>query len=297
MCNYTLASGSHASLFNFSYNEPDLWPGFQVVSGSGAHFNRSTADRMYLANFDMIGTPYLADPKSWWEDVHVEAWECALWMCIQTYETTVTSTKQQDNVISIVDQQTGPFTLPRVNLKDDPRNATNFTVSEFAVKTLANYFDETFNGVAYVNRGAAVLSSDIIAGIWNGTTAPQAWVNNVATSMSNIIRSTDTSTRPEYDGNAYQLGVNVRWKWLSLPAILVGSSMLLLAIVVIRTAYSPVEAWKGSPLTLLLLNVDDRIKDVSSDAIDEPRGLQTAVGSARVRLIRQPDKLWSLKVA
>ncbi|TKA62695.1 hypothetical protein B0A55_10533 [Friedmanniomyces simplex] len=181
--------GGGASLFNFSYPDPQLWPGFQVVSGNGGHFNGSIDHRMYIANFDMIGAPYVADPDAYYQNIEVAAWECALW-------------------ISIRDQQIKPYTFLPVPIAGN--TSIEFLTSQHAVDTLAHYFRRSFNGVAYLDQNTAQLSSDLIAGIWNGTTDPQGWIENVATSMSNVVRATNASTRVEYDGNAYQLGVDGR---------------------------------------------------------------------------------------
>ncbi|KAK5680162.1 hypothetical protein LTS10_007089 [Elasticomyces elasticus] len=293
MCNYTMASGSRASLFNFSYPEPKLWPGFQVVSGQGARYHGPTDKRMYIANFDMIGAPYVADPGDYYKKIGVKAWECGLWMCVQSYNTTVTSTEQSDVVVTTQDQQTKSYTFPSISMSRDQR--IEFKVSQHAVETLARYFSRSFNGVANLDQSTAELSSDLIAGVWNGTRDPQSWIENVATSMTNVIRATNSSTRTEFDGKAYQLGVSVRWQWLVLPAILVASSVLLLGTVMARTAYSDVGAWRGSPLTLLLLKVDQRFMEAGSRRVDEYRGPERAVGKERVRLERSSDGSWALR--
>ncbi|KAK4956665.1 hypothetical protein LTR10_006192 [Elasticomyces elasticus] len=292
MCNYTLASGSRASLFNFSYPEPKLWPGFQVVSGQGARYHGPTDKRLYIANFDMIGAPYVPDPGDYYKKMEVEAWECGLWMCVQSYNTTVTSTEHLDVVATIQDQQTKPYTFPPVNVSG--HQPIKFNVSQHAVETLARYFNRSFNGVASLDQSTAELSSDLIAGVWNGTRDPQGWIDNVATSMTNVIRVTNSSIRTEFDGKAYQLGVSVRWLWLVLPAILVASSVLLLGTVMARTAYSDVGAWRGSPLTLLLLKVDQRFTEAGSRRLDEYHGPERAIGKERVRLVRSSDGSWAL---
>jgi hypothetical protein len=297
MCNYTLASGSLSSLYNFSYQGSTMWPGFQVVPGTGSYFNQSGADRMYIANFDMIGAPYVDNPDSYYTAMAVEASECALWMCIQTYNTSVHSTKQQDEVVSVVDALEDPYALTRVSQADDPGNLTDFEVSELAVETLAMYLEKSFNGTAYFDGKSATLSSDMVAGIWNGTTSPQTWISNVATSMSNVMRSTNTCVRAQYDGAAYELGVTVHWAWISVPAVLVVSSTLLLIAVMIRTACSPVKPWKGSPLTLLLFDIDNKIREASYGQMDSHHGVEDAIGTSKVRLMRQPGKLWSLKAS
>ncbi|KAK3067114.1 hypothetical protein LTR53_016205, partial [Teratosphaeriaceae sp. CCFEE 6253] len=287
LCNYTLASGSQTVLGNLAYINPDFLPGFQVVPRGSAPAD----NRMYIANFDMVGVPYVADPKDYPADKEAKAWDCALWLCVQTYQTAVVSTTQADTVTSILDQQSSPYTFPPVTVADHA--PVNYTVSQYAVRTLEHYFRRAFGGTAYMDSRTARLSSDLIAGIWNGTTDPSGWIGNVATSISNVVRATDASARAEYDGSAYQLGVSVRWAWLTLPAALAACSVLLLAVVIARTACSEIEAWKGSPLTLLLLRVDDRIVEGGAGRLDEYHGGRKAAGQARVRLRRESGR-WGL---
>ena len=117
----------------------------------------------------------------------------------------------------------------------------------------------------------------------------------VATSLTNVVRNANQTARDEYNGTGYQLGVSVRWAWIALPAALVFLSVTFLATVMVRTALSPVAPWKGSPLTLLLFDIDHEAKAASFGQAGEYRGLQQAVGNMKVRLQEDPGRTWTFK--
>lgn len=63
-------------------------------SGSGAIYNVTST--MYLANFELIGAAFsnsgaAFDPSV---DAEVNAYECAIWACVQAYQVTMTASKQ-----------------------------------------------------------------------------------------------------------------------------------------------------------------------------------------------------------
>ena len=75
------------------------------------------------------------------------------------------------------------------------------------------------------------------------------------------------------------------------------SSLVTLVITILRTARSPVEAWKGSPLVLLLMNVDENIRWRESGDMDRYNGIEESV--VRTRVVLRTDQLgnWKFKAA
>jgi len=58
--------------------------------------------------------------------------------------------------------------------------------------------------------------------LWNGSTVdPQAFIDNLAASMTNSMRLYSISSRPALNGTAFQLAIVIRWEWLVLPVALV----------------------------------------------------------------------------
>ena len=308
-CNYTMPSGSVIQLWNFDkVPSPDDGPGFQVVSGGGGYYKFSKADHAYVANFDLMGAPYGSFGTI--TNQVFSASECALWMCVQTYHTTTKSGNQNQTVVSQInnlDVQNiiasnglygGPAleaTFSSLPAPEDPNQVTKFTVDRLASAALQNWLSLTITGTIKLNLEAQIYSSDLVQGIWNGTQDLNAWINNVATSVTGVIRTTNVSSQPEFEGTAKALGIRVRWIWLLLPLTLVTLSLLIILAVVVRTSRSPVQAWKGSPLTFLLFGIDEQMREAARGLGLEHDGLQKAIGSKVVRLVEDEGTLWKFK--
>jgi hypothetical protein len=130
-------------------------------------------------------------------------------------------------------------------------------------------------------------SSDLVYGAWNGSTNASAWISNLATSMTNVMRSTDTVSRDQYNGSQYELTVTVRWEWLTFPAALVVASLVYLLIIMFQTAASPVYSWKGSPLTMFLFELDRDISQEAHGQVEIQGGLMKTIGDTKVRMLRE----------
>lgn len=300
VCNYSFPSGSVASLYDFdnpSRNKSEDLAGFQVVPGRGAAFNMSLDNRLYIMNVDLFGASYwsFANPHP-----PLANTECALWMCIQTYKTTINSTIQHQEILSTYDNVNigyhnlnvsgipfdggSYYDFPELPSETPSDKNNGFSVNLWAYLALQQYIHKSMQGSVYWNASQH-FSNDLIRGIWNGTTNPHTWINNVALSMSNVVRSTNTSSRPEYNGTALALTIRIRWEWLTIPAILVVTSIVFLTMVVTQTMYSPVQSWKGSPLTLLLFDVDQDTRKLAYGHLEEHKGALKAVGDQRVQLL------------
>ena len=143
-------------------------------------------------------------------------------------------------------------------------------------------------------------SSDFTLAIWNATsTDPDASMKNVAHSMTNALRAFDPISNDlySYNGTGYQPGVQVRWRRIILPAVLVMSSLLILIVTIVKTARSPVQAWKGSPLALLLIDVDQDMRKRVEGRMDTSDGLKDSVSKTRVMMKSGHDGNWAFKTA
>lgn len=303
-----MPSGSKLQMWDFDkYPSADGGVGFQVMPGGGAHYNASDRNRAYFTNFDLMGAPFGSiDAPALNEDM--KAAECAMWMCVQTYKTSVQSGNQTEEVVSQIDDvdlhgllYTGlPGEKEHVKFAPVPASAdregkTSFIVDAAALYALKFYFYKVMVGNITLNIEAATPSSDLMYGIWNGTTDLDGWMSNVAKSLTNVLRATDPVTYEQYNGTAQGLGVQIRWLWLLLPLVLVALSLLVLAVTMIRTAFSPVEAWRGSPLTFLLFSVDGQIREAARGRGVEYDGFQKAVGQSKVRLVEGTGTFWKFK--
>lgn len=63
----------------------------------------------------------------------------------------------------------------------------------------------------------------------------------------------------------------------------------------IQTATSPVSAWKGSPLAVLFMDVDDQIKETAIGQLGIRDGLQESVGKMKVKMEADQEGRWFVK--
>ena len=223
---------------------------------------------------------------------------------------------QTQGILQTFSQASNPF-APLANLGSNitfsqlPKEMNqdhNFTysVSGVAYNTLAEYIPTHFNGTVQLNRDARKYSSEFIQAIWYMSEDLEAWIENLALSMTEVVRSgtasygigTDlpsTESNSFYNGTGYGLGYEIRWLWIILPAALVASSILILLATMIETARSPVKAWKGSPLTLLFMGVDSEIKKNAAGSMERCNGLEESVGKIAVKVGKDHEGNWFLR--
>lgn len=310
-CEYRLQSGNTAHLYDFVAET--MMPGFHGTgfyvnsSGNGTKFNRYRDDRAYLANFELFGLPFgyalednlniMSVPTRKPESLDLKATECALWMCLHARNTSVSSNVQYDEIVDTFDsvnatewfynpQETEYFQMPAVSADLDRDMATNFTVAYQAAGTLRNYLLNHLQGNVTMSSGTYQSSSDLIYGVWNGSTNASTWIDKVATSMTNMMRATNSTSRDQYNGYSYGLAITVRWGWLALPVALVVASLAYLFVVMFQTAGSSVHSWKGSPLTLLMFQLDPAITEAAYGHVDNQGGLLKSIGDTKVRMER-----------
>ena len=305
MCTYTMPSGETANLTDWA--EASEGMGFQVFPSSGSHFDTSRTDILYVANFEAVGAPNGSTALTSWQNKTTVASECALWMCLKSFETKSVNGQQTEIVTqefysvenssaiedmhSLFDNVT--FLTPPEALNAMPSVAYNANAA--AIGALQTYLTTLFNGSIFLNQDYQLPTTDAMLGIWNSSADLDPWIKNVAASLTNVIRVSQPSDESFYYGTASQLGYNVRWAWISLPAAMVVMSLFILAAIIIRTARSPVRAWKGSLLVVLFTDVDPALRVRASGGMDTFEGIEKAIGKTVVYLNDKGNKEWSIK--
>jgi hypothetical protein len=240
---------------------------------------------------------------------NVSSQECAIWVCVKTFDV-ITSNGHQTQIVLDTFSDINLTTLDEVNGGDNytflplPANMsgspnTNYTFGVFAASALVEYLGPLFNGTVFRNLHSNSPSSDAIEALWNGTSDMSMWMSNLALSMTNVMLSTTPADRAVYDGSAFQLSVHVRWPWIALPVSMVLGSLIFLVIIIVETARSPVEAWKGSPLTYLVFGVDQETKGTleAQAAVNGYRNLANNVGRTKATLKHLPSGKWTFQSA
>ena len=313
-CNYTTPSGTNITVPDLRYNDVGN-PWFLVQQTGGRHFNASSdSKRAWLYNFDMVGYDY-------YQPVYgplptIRSRECALWYCVNTYDTKVTNTHQNIEVIDTshtingtygaANEYTGlyyiePPSLSKSSIKTRPKEV--YTVSWWAENCIRQQLQASLNGTAeYTPEGAQISTSQYVDRLWyHHQNSTDDMMANLARSMTNALRTLTPSTRPEYNGTTYQLGVRVRWEWITLPAFVVLATLLLLAVVMRRSARVGVGSWKDGPLTLLLFDVDDVIRQTSAASGGKDGGDTNGLKLLEKQVVtlgqNQRDARWFLRSA
>ena len=302
-CNYTMPSGNVAVQQNFWSPWTAVlngYAGFNVMSGPGAFYKANDSSIIYISNFDVFGAPYNSykppsDPPNEWPNGPTVSSECALWMCIQILNVTTARSQQFQNspiqLSKVVNSSLFPSDTS-VNLtfispppQYAPAHSPNYTVGAMAIEFFSAYLESIINGTIIVNLLSSMPSSDATQAIWNGSADLDAWIKNLALSMTNVVRTNNPAPADAfYDGTGFQLAIQIHWGWISLPALLVLASGLILGCAITQTGRNSVRAWKGDPLAVLFMDVDPNIKQRGITQMDEFEGLQDAVGSERVVL-------------
>jgi hypothetical protein len=302
-CNYTMPSGSIITLISPGASEG---PGFAVKSGTGGKYNSSLHDKLYIANFDVVGAPYMSLSQGF-SNQTTNASECAMWLCVQAYHVSTRSNHQVQTTIqtlsSINSTQTyggvlTNFTFPTLPEEMNATPNTNYSVSLLGAKGFQDTLSTMFNGTAELDIESSSAESDAVDAIWSASANLDPWIQQVALSMTNALRnSSGLPSHALYNGTGYQLGISVRWRWIALPAAMVVLSLVFLAMIMVQTARSPVASWKGSPLAFLFFDVDEEIKRSVLGYTDRFNGIEDAVSGARVVLRGQPGGIWTFKAA
>ena len=200
-----------------------------------------------------------------------------------------------------MEDDSGLFTFQGIPSEMNPRPDANYTIGLIGWQALQLYLGPMFNVSVSSYPESTKASSDVVEALWSSTGDLDKWIKKVATSLTNAIRA-DKTTDPDqhatleakhdafYGGQAYQLGYSVRWPWIILPVVLVVWSLIILATTMIKTARSPVRAWKGSPLAVLFMDVDDEIKKTAVVQLDIYSGLPKSVGGTKVNYWRRTRK-------
>ncbi|CAJ2500554.1 Uu.00g034070.m01.CDS01 [Anthostomella pinea] len=295
-CNYTMPSGT--SIFNpvgipYEYH-------FTVApsNGSAGYFDQSS--RAFFSIFDLMSVTTTS------KETRVEAYECALWVCLQSYNTTVTNGIKTSSVIAkwskaeFVPESSAHFdeyVFQDIPPELNADNYTRYSVPSDSLEALRDFMNAIMWGNASEVAGVVDYSSDWVQAMQNATSDLPDWMNRLTLSLTNNVRLSgtfDTTKALYYSGTAYIMAshVDVNWYWVLYPMTLMVFGILCLVITVWRTAHDQVCAWKGDSLPMLFCRVSKGIHAQVRDGMDVPEGLNDRLGRTEVELIRKEDGQW-----
>ncbi|KAI0149821.1 hypothetical protein F4776DRAFT_603331 [Hypoxylon sp. NC0597] len=295
-CTYTMPSGTSVS------NQGGAASGFKfVVAPSKGSMNMFDSNsQAHFSVFDMMSVSQTSS------GTQVQAHECALWFCLQSFNVTVINGVMDSTMVAIwsktkfsseVNAGFNEFTFvdipPDLYVKDQ----TRYAVPEDSIRALRSFMDSLIVGNASSTAGTMSYSSDWVEAIHNASTNLDDWIARLALSMTNDIRQSgglNSNIMFQYSGIAYMMAPHVRVNWYLViyPLTLMVLAFCYLAQTVWRTARDQVCAWKGDSLPMLFCNVDQGIHAQVRDGMDIPEGLKGRVGRTEIELVRQDDGQW-----
>jgi hypothetical protein len=308
-CVFTMPSGSKITIQADTITGHEVMEdlAFLIQNSNGSVYKVNDTSRLYLTNLDIFGQPYTTDVGVFWSNTSIISSECALWVCVQAYQVSVDSLQQSQLIVQTVSDVTTSVnytdffeensTFAPLPASMNPPPDEQFTFGIYAASLMKTYITSFLTGNISINLESKFGSNDYIEFIWNSTSNPELWIENIAVSLSNAVRVGEPAQDDRYDGTAFILGVSVRWYWLSLPLLLVGLSLVFLIINIYRTSRSGVGAWKGSPLALLFCDIEPEVKDKAGFAMYKSDGLKDVVGKTKMVLEAEAGGEWVFKPA
>ncbi|KAF2155789.1 hypothetical protein K461DRAFT_310403 [Myriangium duriaei CBS 260.36] len=275
------------------------WPYWKsIVTSNNSALGQIVRNRMDLVSFDLVASGWSAETIT-----TMESFNCSLWFCVKVYNTSVRSAVQQQTVVSSFHElnpssghSNADESFPPLPTAYDPYNQTLFKPSpEFQGETRPVLNEVLSNSDLVFVPLKRQYTQGSNHSRWTDNVQP--WIESFSNALTNHLRVANSSVpRPEYAGTAYELAIVVRWRWLIFPVALVLLSILFLALVMIRTSRADVATWKGSALTLLMLDVGKETRRAAHERIDERQGTLKAVGDRSVRFERgERDGVWKFK--
>ncbi|KAI1735145.1 hypothetical protein F4680DRAFT_470214 [Xylaria scruposa] len=229
-----------------------------------------------------------------------ESYFARFYWCAQTFRN-VTATPRQlsyesidvEELQLIVDEAavvgTGPTHLS--DIFSSPSAGTNFTIDAISVSTLMDYLESLLTQAA-LNIYQYDITSLVNLAEYLNTTDFQNFTTNLATALSNEIRSTnpgDNKNATTLHGNAYnrEIYIHVRWGWAILPTAAVLITSILLASAILMNAKHPL--FKSSGLALLFHGLDHNWVNVHIDQPETAETVEYAAKGMRVHLTTSRD--------
>lgn len=225
------------------------------------------------------------------------AQQCYLYWCVNTHESRVQNGKTVETLLSSWHSNTTTWLFEEdalnyyhLNLKPDP-TSLDYNISRFAFDGLSQWLADLMtlsNSEAYSLDDGLLTSgpSDLVnasSGAWDRFTIfrganDEPVFANIAKSMTRHVRSVSLEEQttsdltqylmPNMTGVGPALGteqveyiyISVRWAWVTLSVALVGLCITLLILTTMDARRNGVEAWKSSPLPILLQGLGKEMK-------------------------------------
>jgi hypothetical protein len=288
-CNSTLPNGAY--LYGTRNNSLDPVMNVTALNGPSQALVYTNETYPYVLLFNILASERL--PRG--ERGNVSAYECAIWFCTQAYSISVQNGRVVQSTILTWDVYANNalsqgrqeadfnFSVPPPDIQTRMNIYPNATYSISSKTFLAVYYElsKLFTGSVVTGPATTTYTSDAMQGLWTSND-PLSWMQNIALSITNHIRSTPTSVDTNgqplnfthgdwYKGTVYgsEAFIQVKWGWLAYPVAILVLSSIFSVITIIHTQGNKVGLWKNNPLALLYCPLEDSVRDQLSHQIDK----------------------------
>jgi hypothetical protein len=218
------------------------------------------------------------------------AHECVFQWCVQTISASYSWGKYSERILAAVENNTftgNPFTefvhpngriarsfSPNVSITTEGREF--FVDNTTAFQTILGFLSymplySTVNNISstpqvrfdegIMNQGDVPHTTTMSSSAWLPPNNITKHVQDMATSLTNAIRTYPNSTEFVSGSGAMETYILVRWVWLILPLILVCLAFIFLMLTIYQSsACSDIKTWKNSALAVLLNSLTDDAK-------------------------------------
>lgn len=235
----------------------------------------------------------------------VQAWECALFYCVNVYKVTVTDGNLYQEIKTVWRNDSASSSQNGSLIYHPPASIINITadISEFYVDTLAAKALNRFMSVAVSGNGSlnspdsgSAFSSDIVHALYQAGSLPSR-MDNLAVSMSNNIRQQNNSGSDPFNGVALkgETYVHVSWGWFAYPAALLLISLVCLIATIVETHKLKIQVWNSSTLALLYQGDQVGVSNGKKLGADTLSQMSHMTEGLHVELVRNEDQILQLE--
>ncbi|OAA73444.1 arginase family protein [Cordyceps fumosorosea ARSEF 2679] len=233
------------------------------------------------------------------------AFECALWACMQAYDTAMNDGHLSQNVTTMwnetrVENATSAhleeYVFVNFPTQMNTLERSRHAISTRAVQAIRRFMDGLTDGWYEDNVGRVRFSSDWAEAIHDGMPTMSKWMEQLTLSLSNEFRrhgkmQDDHSIK--YEGSATKMAsfVKVKWFWMIYPPLCLIISVYYLFATILAGVRDDVAIWKGDSMPMLFSCIHPDILQLGAGKMDTHKGLDE-LGRHGIALAKAESGAW-----
>jgi hypothetical protein len=296
------------------------WDRTEVVINSTAHPQQTISftdkDTLLISFLAMLGAPSWRSNQTNWNESKPEAYECALLLCANAYESKSRDGILEENIVGSWSQRNptsyrplhsgynatelaafetalGPSLYKVYDNLTIERTALQLMIppqeSTFLPENAPRLFNFTYldiiGTIDYLRQLSKKSQSWPYAG--NGDTGPSVpemlgKSTNITLTFERVGKSMTDQIRDlaasPVSGTAYRwtTHVNVEWAYLTLPVLMILFGCIHVILTIVESRKLGLPAWKEDTLPVLLHGFNDHIQNLLRDAQTDPKAAKAA---------------------